>query len=791
MHVKTEFAMDFDALGLLGALVYLGLTIGCPVAGNLVMKFQAKHVVMTSVLLNATAVILFGSAQSVNQLMVARFLIGLSQGPIFIYAPVWVDEFAPERSQTKWMSLLQANVALGIMFGYVMGGFVSNGSPELWRLAFYVQGGLLIPLGLGIWFVEPQFINAKGLNPDAYDEILDQESLAVRDGSTEGDDVALAVTASERKVSAMRARRGTVMSFAPPPRARGESTASQGSLSSLRRVSQAFGDVMTPATAKPHGGRRVPRARVDSIFVAPFVSDDAAIRARASSRAASIKLAAGRIRGDSAASAPGRGAVAAEKMTPLSEGRDEGSDEDDKARAKPAATEGDQEGMTMEDVDVELRPSPTAGGGGGGAGEGEMKDGSAAVAEGEEAVWKNSGAAHAGDVINAEASRAALEREMDADTGPPTEGPAAELARTLTMQMERQLPNTMWGQVKRLLECKIFVWVTWALAFLYFVVTGIQFWITDYLVTQLGADPPSVVIAFALTSLTAPTAGVFFGGWAVDKVGGYKDSTGRSMCMALRCCVSFGSAALFFALLTCFMETLVSVITTLWFVLFWGGCLVPPATGICISSVEPSMRSFSSAWSMTLYNLFGYAMAPLLCGLAAEWTDLTWGFRLVMLMSGGAMICLTVAWRTAEGTWAEALASGLDPNADITAVSGDKMHLTLSKEKHDSLTSEASAAAVVEDVRYEMARQRAPTLSLFDGFFRGEEDEAGEDPLTLALAAVQKVKEQEVVAAEASGTSRSAGADAAGAADAAAVAPIDASAESTGEPGITDATAEA
>lgn len=46
----------------------------------------------------------------------------------------------------------------------------------------------------------------------------------------------------------------------------------------------------------------------------------------------------------------------------------------------------------------------------------------------------------------------------------------------------------------------------------YFVVTGIQFWVTDYLVTFLDADPNVVVAGFALSSLTGPTAGVFFGG---------------------------------------------------------------------------------------------------------------------------------------------------------------------------------------------------------------------------------------------------------------------------------------
>lgn len=53
---------------------------------------------------------------------------------------------------------------------------------------------------------------------------------------------------------------------------------------------------------------------------------------------------------------------------------------------------------------------------------------------------------------------------------------------------------------------------------LYFVVTGIQFWVTDYLTAApelggLGADKGTVLVAFSVTILTAPTAGVIFGGW--------------------------------------------------------------------------------------------------------------------------------------------------------------------------------------------------------------------------------------------------------------------------------------
>ena len=62
-------------------------------------------------------------------------------------------------------------------------------------------------------------------------------------------------------------------------------------------------------------------------------------------------------------------------------------------------------------------------------------------------------------------------------------------------------------------------------------VTGVQFWVTDYLTLSvdeggLGQPLGTVVICFSLCSLTGPTAGVFMGGAIVDKMGGYQDRDG-------------------------------------------------------------------------------------------------------------------------------------------------------------------------------------------------------------------------------------------------------------------------
>jgi hypothetical protein len=58
----------------------------------------------------------------------------------------------------------------------------------------------------------------------------------------------------------------------------------------------------------------------------------------------------------------------------------------------------------------------------------------------------------------------------------------------------------------------LFVSLTLALSGLYFVVTGIQFWVTDYLTMPvaeggMGQEQGLVVMCFSICSLTGPTTG--------------------------------------------------------------------------------------------------------------------------------------------------------------------------------------------------------------------------------------------------------------------------------------------
>lgn len=208
----------------------------------------------------------------------------------------------------------------------------------------------------------------------------------------------------------------------------------------------------------------------------------------------------------------------------------------------------------------------------------------------------------------------------------------------------------------KLIKSPLYLLLTLALCGLYFTVTGIQYWITDYLEQVIGAPKDQVLTAFAITSCTAPAMGVVFGGWLVDRMGGYKDESGEAVCTALKVCSWFGVGALAAAIPAALLQNFSWVVGSIWVVLFCGGALLPSATGVCMNAVDTSMRALASSYSMCAYNLLGYAAAPFVCGFIADEVGLVWGFRVVMFVSGFSVMCICGAWYAALCEYERSLA---------------------------------------------------------------------------------------------------------------------------------------
>ena len=181
------------------------------------------------------------------------------------------------------------------------------------------------------------------------------------------------------------------------------------------------------------------------------------------------------------------------------------------------------------------------------------------------------------------------------------------------------------GQVFDIMCNPLYITTCLALCSIYFILTGIQFWMTTYLTDILGYDPVLVMIIFSSISITAPLGGVLVGGTFADAYGGYR---GKNALKALKLCSAFGVIAFIFAFPLGFLYSLIYITVLLWAFLFFGAAIVPVSTGIMVSSVRRDCQATSSSFSQLIFNLFGYFFSPILTGIVMDlFEDKVEGFK--------------------------------------------------------------------------------------------------------------------------------------------------------------------
>eukprot|EP00316_Scyphosphaera_apsteinii_P004283 CAMPEP_0119343508 /NCGR_PEP_ID=MMETSP1333-20130426/106483_1 /TAXON_ID=418940 /ORGANISM="Scyphosphaera apsteinii, Strain RCC1455" /LENGTH=508 /DNA_ID=CAMNT_0007355901 /DNA_START=128 /DNA_END=1654 /DNA_ORIENTATION=- len=469
--IEAAFELEPWQLGALGALVYIGIGSGSLIIGPLLKAVSPTVVVRTFVLLNTAATALFGLSQDSSMLLMFRFLIGFLQSPLAVYAPCWVDEFAPNSVRTIWMAVIQSGAPLGIMIGYVLGGFTSDASTFGWRLPFLLQSAVLACFSMGFLCIPAQ--------------LYDIQAAAAAREADETSDSSSSMPAAE-----------------PQPTVTNHKTP----LSEKEQVEME--KVRTDST---------PEWMAELVTRIPHVSHADQQTVTGAERLLSP----------------------AELFHPP---------------AQPAAVETQAETVRCS-IDGGVR------------------------------------------------------KEAAAATG--CSGAHPPSCRCRHAGSERI------GPVQQLLRSPVYMFTVSALSTLFFVVCGIQFWVSAYLVKVLNTQNGMVVVAFAIVSIAAPLSGVYVGGAVVDRLGGYKGATATAT--TLKCCTIFAALAASSAVASCFVPrspaAFALVIIFLSLTLHFGGAIIPSATGVLINCVSPDARQIASAASMLVFNFFGYALSPLVSAI--------------------------------------------------------------------------------------------------------------------------------------------------------------------------------
>jgi hypothetical protein len=184
--------------------------------------------------------------------------------------------------------------------------------------------------------------------------------------------------------------------------------------------------------------------------------------------------------------------------------------------------------------------------------------------------------------------------------------------------------------IMELLSNKVYVCTMLGICCLLFIVTGIQFWISDYMMIVLHVEPKKVFITFAVVCITGPIFGVICGGYLIQKLGGYTSKVALETCFKIS--ILAGASGMFLPLINNYYI----FVTLVWLLLFFGGSIVPGLTGIMISSTNEKTKEVSNSITHLCYNLFGYLPSPFLYGLVCKYTGgqhSRWGLAFILCWS--------------------------------------------------------------------------------------------------------------------------------------------------------------
>lgn len=119
----------------------LGTTVSTPIWGKIGDLYGRKNIFITSIVIFLIGSALSGMSQSMEMLIGFRALQGLGAGGLMVGAMAIIGDLVPPRERGRYQGLMAGVMALAMIAGPLVGGFITDNLN--WRWAFYVN----IPLG--------------------------------------------------------------------------------------------------------------------------------------------------------------------------------------------------------------------------------------------------------------------------------------------------------------------------------------------------------------------------------------------------------------------------------------------------------------------------------------------------------------------------------------------------------------------------------------------------------------------------------------------------------------------
>jgi len=162
---------------------------------------------------------------------------------------------------------------------------------------------------------------------------------------------------------------------------------------------------------------------------------------------------------------------------------------------------------------------------------------------------------------------------------------------------------------------KLYLMFCACLTGIFYILTGIQYWVSDYMINEMGQPESKVFITFGIVSITGPVVGVIVGGNITTALGGY--TTKKS----LYATVGMAYMTMFSAVPIPFVNSFEVVVALLWLLLFFGGAILPSCTGLMLNTVDITKKTTANSLANLSYNMFGTLPAPFIYGAIYDFGD--------------------------------------------------------------------------------------------------------------------------------------------------------------------------
>ena len=124
-------------------------------------KIPVKVLVIACILMQSVVIMGFALSSGTYWVMcVCRFFTGTFQIFISIYAPIWIDTYAPNDSKAKWMTLLTVATPGGMVTGYLLTAVILSCGAS-WQISFFIQIVALFPILITIISIDSKFLRIK------------------------------------------------------------------------------------------------------------------------------------------------------------------------------------------------------------------------------------------------------------------------------------------------------------------------------------------------------------------------------------------------------------------------------------------------------------------------------------------------------------------------------------------------------------------------------------------------------------------------------------------------------